>query len=283
MRRVLLTLAALLIAPAAHAQTDPHAGHVMPAPDPAPSSASTPPPPVPADHAADAISDPAEMARSRAMLAYESGGMPASMILIERLEYQAGKGADGYRWEGEGWFGGDIDRFVVKTEGEGIRGGALEKAEAQALYSHALDPWFNLQLGVRHDIRPRPQRSYAVVGVEGLAPYWFEIDAALFLSDKGDVLGRVEASYDQRITGKLILQPLAELNFAAQSVPESGIGSGLSDAELGLRLRYEFAPEFAPYVGVNWERKFGTGARQARAAGESASEPSLVLGVRFWF
>jgi len=281
--RFVLALAALLVAPVAHAQTDPHAGHVMPAPDPAPPTASMPPPPVPADHAADAIYDPADMARSRAMLAHEAGGMAASMILIERLEYQAGKGADGYRWEGEGWFGGDIDRFVVKTEGEGIRGGALEKAEAQALYSHALDPWFNLQLGVRHDIRPRPQRSYAVVGVEGLAPYWFEIDAALFLSDKGDVLGRVEASYDQRITGKLILQPLAELNFAAQSVPESGIGSGLSDAELGLRLRYEFAPEFAPYVGVNWERKFGTGARQARAAGESASETSLVLGVRFWF
>jgi copper resistance protein B len=122
-----------------------------------------------------------------------------------------------------------------------------------------------------------------VAGIEGLAPYWFEVGGALFLSDKGDLLARVEASYDQRITQRLILQPNAELNFAAQDVPELGIGSGLSDIELGLRLRYEFVPEFAPYVGVNWERKTGDSARYAREDGEGVSAASLVAGIQFWF
>jgi copper resistance protein B len=223
------------------------------------------------------------MKNARAMLRYEAGGMPAWMIMAEQLEYRGQNGADGYAWEAEGWYGGDLNRFVFKTEGEGDVGGALESAEFQALYSRALDPWFNLQLGVRHDVRPQPQRTYAVVGVEGLAPYWFEVGAALFLSDKGDLLARMEASYDQRITQRLVLEPNAELNFAAQDVPELGIGSGLSDVELGLRLRYEFAPEFAPYVGVNWERKTGNTARLARDEGEGVSATSLVLGVRFWF
>ena len=136
---------------------------------------------------------------------------------------------------------------------------------------------------MRHDIRPQPQRSYAAIGIEGLAPYWFEVEAQAFLSDRGDAHLRIEGSYDQRITQRLILQPAAELNVAAQDVPELGIGAGLSDVELGLRLRYELAREFAPYVGINWERRVGDSARFARAAGEGASTTSLVMGLRFWF
>ena len=128
-----------------------------------------------------------------------------------------------------------------------------------------------------------PSRTYATVGFEGLAPYWFEVEGALFLSDKGDLLARAEAYYDQRITQRLILQPRAELNFAAQDDRRRGVGSGISDLELGLRLRYELAREFAPYVGVSWDRKLGDTARFARAAGEGASDTSLVAGVRFWF
>ena len=311
MKMILPTLAAALLAagpagaqvshghhdmssmPPAEEAADPHAGHQMPMPQeaedphaghaaPATTPAGTAPP-SPADHPADRYFDPADMERSRAMLRYESGGMPAWMIMIDQLEYRAQKGANGYAWEGEGWYGGDLDRFAFKTEGEGAIGGPLESAEFQGLYSRALDPWFNLQLGVRHDVRPQPQRTYAVIGIEGLAPYWFEVGGALFLSEKGDLLARVEASYDQRITQRLILQPNAELNFAAQDVPELGIGSGLSDIELGLRLRYEFAPEFAPYVGVNWERKTGDSARYARGDGEAVSATSFVAGVRFWF
>lgn len=266
---------------AAPPAADPHAGHGQPAADDGIPKGVAPAPPT--DHAADAYYDPTAMARARAQMLHESGGMGWSQLMLDRLEYRAGKGADGYHWEGEGWIGGDIDRFAVKTEGEGAFGGPLEQAEVQALYRRALDPWFNLEAGVRHDFRPGPERTYAVIGIEGLAPYWFEVGAEAFLSDKGDAHLRLEASYDQRLTQRLILQPAAELNLAAQDVPELGIGSGLSTIELGLRLRYEFAREFAPYIGVNWERKLGDTARFARAEGEGASSTSLVLGVRFWF
>ncbi|WP_242127771.1 copper resistance protein B [Sphingobium sp. Sx8-8] len=260
---------------------DPHAGHGQPAADDGIPKGTAPP--IPADHAAEAFYNPDEMARSRFAMLQESGGMTFSQFMLDRLEYRLGKGMDGYHWEGEGWIGGDINRFAFKTEGEGKIGGPLESAEVQALYSRAIDPWFNLEAGVRHDIRPDPQRTYAVVGIDGLAPYWFEVSAQAFLSNKGDAHLRLEGSYDQRITQRLILQPAAEVNIAAQDVPELGIGSGISNIELGLRLRYEFAREFAPYVGVNWERKLGDTARFARAEGERASVPSLVMGVRFWF
>ena len=267
--------------PAVAPSADPHAGHVMPA-----AAASMPaaaPPPIPTDHAADALYDPAVMARARAAMIRENGGMTFSQLMVDRAEYRAHKGGDRYHWEGEGWIGGDINRLAIKSEGEGAVDGALHRAELQALYSRAIDPWWNLIAGVRHDIRPQPQRSYAAIGIEGLAPYWFEVEAQAFLSDRGDAHLRIEGSYDQRITQRLILQPAAELNVAAQDVPELGIGAGLSDVELGLRLRYELAREFAPYVGINWERRVGDSARFARAAGEGASTTSLVMGLRFWF
>lgn len=269
--------------------TDPHAGHGAPSADPhAAHKASAPipvgdPPPVPTDHAADTFHDPAVMARARAAMIRENGGMTWSRVMLDRLEHRAGKGADGYAWEGEGWIGGDIDRFAVKSEGEGETGGQLEQAEVQALYRRAIGPWFNLEAGIRHDFGPGPQRSYVVVGIDGLAPYWFEVGASAFLSDKGDAHFRLEGSYDQRITQRLILQPAAEVNIAAQAVPELGIGSGFSDIELGLRLRYEIAREFAPYVGVHWERKLGGSADHARAAGDSPSRTSFVVGLRAWF
>lgn len=259
----------------------PHAGHDIPA-----ATAAVPPgaaPPAPQDHAADAFYDPVVMARARDGLTREHGGMTYSRFMLDRLEYRPQKGADGYAWEGEGWIGGDVNRFALKTEGEGKAGGGVEGAEVQALYSRAINPWFNLEAGVRQDFRPQPQRSYAVVGIEGLAPYWFEVGAQAFVSNKGDAHLRLGGSYDQRITQRLILQPAAEVNIAAQDVPDIGVGAGLSDIELGLRLRYEFAREFAPYVGVNWERKLGQTARYARAEGDRASAVNMVMGIRFWF
>jgi copper resistance protein B len=122
-----------------------------------------------------------------------------------------------------------------------------------------------------------------VLGIEGLAPYWFEAEGTLFLSNKGDLLARAEGYYDQRITQDLVLQPRAELNFALQNIPENAIGSGLSTAEIGLRLRYERIREFAPYVGVSWERKLGRTADLARMRGEDTGGAHFVLGVRAWF
>ena len=276
--------------PDAAATADPHAGHDMSGMAGMSGIESTdneigdtPAPAPPTDHAADAVFGAAQMAPSRKMLRHENGGMPAYSIVFNLAEYRVQKGKDAYRWDGEGWFGGDIDRFVVKSEGEGAVRGGVESAEVQGLYSRAIGPWFNLQAGVRHDFKPEPARTYATIGFEGIAPYWFEVEGALFLSDKGDLLGRLEGYYDQRITQHLILQPRVELNFAAQDVPANGIGSGLSDAELGLRLRYEIKREFAPYVGISWERKLGDTARFARAAGDRVEATSLVLGIRVWF
>ena len=271
------------------AAADPHAGHDMSdmaGMDMEPQDSATggaPAPAPPTDHAADALFGADRMASSRTMLRHENGGVPAYSVMFNLAEYRVQRGGDAYRWDGEGWFGGDIDRLVVKSEGEGAIRGGVESAEVQALYSRAIGPWFNLQAGLRQDFSPGPARTYATVGFEGLAPYWFEAEGALFLSDKGDLFGRLEGYYDQRLTQRLVLQPRIELNFAAQDVPANGVGSGLSDAELGLRLRYEIKREFAPYIGVSWERKFGDSARFARAAGDSVGATSLVIGVRAWF
>ena len=152
----------------------------------------------------------------------------------------------------------------------------------QALWSHAIGPWWDLQAGVRQDLAG-PDRTHAVVGVQGLAPYLFEVDAAAFVSNKGDVTARIEGELDQRITQRLILQPRAEIGLSAQDIPELGIGAGVDRIETGLRLRYEFVREFAPYVGIDQEWRLGQSADYARAAGEDPSVTSFVVGVRLWF
>lgn len=289
---------------------DPHAGHDMqgmegmPMPDAPPTPATdtpagqtsatgpsgtdrepgnAPPPPIASDRPADRFYDPAAMAEAQATLLGEHGGMTFHKVLFNLAEYQARRGRDGYRWDASTWFGGDINRLAVKSEGEGSFGEPIDHGEVQALWSHAVDPYWNLQGGIRQDFGKGPDRTYAVLGIEGLAPYWFDLGASAYVSTKGDVLARVEGDIDQRITQKLILQPRLEANFAAQDIPENAIGSGLSNLELGLRLRYELRKEFAPYIGVSWDRKFGDTARYARAAGEHVSSTSFVAGIRFWF
>ena len=235
-------------------------------------------------HAADAIWGREAMEPSRKQLARENGGMTTGMVLIERLEARIATdgGEDGYVWDAQGWYGGDINRFVLKTEGEGTFGGALEDAEIQALYSRAIGPFFDLQAGVRFDPEP-DSRTHIVVGVQGLAPYMFHVDGALFLSDRGDLTARVEAEYDQKITQRLILQPRIEAEFSAQDIPEREIGAGISKVEPGLRLRYEIVREFAPYIGIEYEAKLGETADIARANGEDPDGLKAVIGLRAWF
>lgn len=244
---------------------------------------NAPAPSPPMDHYAERQFPAAEMQRSRDLMMRESGGQPFYQALFNLAEYQARNGRNGYRWDGEAWFGGDINRAWLKSEGEGAFREGVKSAEVQALYSRAIGPYFNLQAGVRHDFQPTPARTYATVGFEGLAPYWFEVEGALFLSTKGDVLGRVEGYYDQRITQRLILQPRVEFNLAAQDVPENRLGSALTDAEVGLRLRYEVRRQFAPYIGVSWEREFGDTRRFSRARGEDTGGFSFAAGIRTWF
>ena len=264
---------------------DQHAGHNM-AGMAAPEPPVGPPPPEALkgpENAADTVYGTAAMQPSRAfLLTKEHGGMTASKLLVDQLETRVRNGRDGYFVNAEGWYGGDIDKVWLKTEIEGDYGRKPDQAEFQALWSHAIDPWFNLQTGVRLDATPRT-RGRLVLGVEGLAPYWIEVNAAAFLSTKGDLTARLEAEHDARITQKLILQPRAQLDFALQDIPQERVGSGLSTLELGARLRYQFVPNFAPYVGIVYERALGRTARFVRNEGESPGGLQFTVGLRTWF
>mgnify|MGYP000044034140 FL=1 len=263
---------------------DPHAGHDMSAGEAETEDVGNVPAPAPpSDHAADAIFGSDVMARSRKELAYEVGGMGYSLVTIDLLEVGFQKGRESYRFEGEAFTGGNINRFDLKFEGEGAFGERIDDLELQALYSRAIAPYWNLQAGVRYDIKPDPSRTYLVAGVEGIAPYWFKVNAAGFVSNKGEFRARLEASYDQRITQSLILQPRIEANIAFQNIRAIGVGSGLTDFEAGLRLRYEIEQEIAPYIGVEWRKQTDATARFSRAAGEDPETFSLVAGIRIWF
>ena len=214
--------------------------------------------------------------------------MTAYKFLIDQLEMTVGGGGEGYSWDAQFWYGGDIDKFWLKTEGEGAFGEEFEGVEIQALWSRAIDPWFDLQAGLRQDIGAGPERTHLVLGVQGLAPYWFEVEGAVFLSTEGEVTARVEAEYDLRLTQELILQPKVEVDFSLQDVPELRLGAGITSAEIGARLRYEFFPRggpavIAPYVGVLYERAFGRTEDFRVAEGEDSEGVKLVVGVRTWF
>ncbi len=267
---------------------DPHAGHDM-APMPGMAAPEPPlgPPPAAAfkgpQNAADTVWGGAAMDPSRTfLLTREHGAMRVAKLLIDQAETRIRNGRDGYFVNAEGWYGGDIDKLWLKTEIEGAYGSKPGQAEVQALWSHAIDPWFNLQTGVRIDTEPRTTGRLAV-GVEGLAPYWIEVDGAAFLSTRGDLTARFEAKHDLRITQKLLLQPRGQLDFALHDIPEERVGSGLSKVELGARLRYQITPNFAPYIGIVYERAIGHTARFVRAAGDDPGGLEFAVGVRTWF
>ncbi|MCL9998479.1 MAG: copper resistance protein B [Erythrobacter sp.] len=282
-----------LLAASPLAAQDPHAGHDMGDMDkPAsPASASpgptmeTPPPAAAGSgppRAADAIWGADAMAASREDLRRTHGDFPVFWFQGDRLEAQVRQGEDLYLWDIQGYYGGPTERLWFKSEGEGEFGSSPEDAEVQALYAKAFAPFWDVQAGIRHDIAG-PDTTHAVIGVQGLAPYMFEVDAALFVSQRGDLTARIEAEIDQRITQRLILQPRIEANLAAQDIPLLGIGAGLDQIEIGARLRYEVAREFAPYIGFAQAWRTGNGADFARARGEDPSATSLIAGIRFWF
>ena len=211
------------------------------------------------------------------------GGMSNLYLEGERLEFRSGEGDPHLLWDAQAWSGGDINKVWIKTEGEfEFAPDTFSEAELQTLYSRAVTPFFDAQLGVRHDLSPDPSRTFAVIGFQGLAPYRFEIDSALFISGRGEVSARVETEYELLLTQRLILQPRSEFNFAAQSASRVGKGSGLSSLDLGLRLRYEVKREIAPYIGLAWSRDVGETADFTRREGEAASDLSVVAGLRFW-
>ncbi len=198
----------------------------------------------------------------------------------ERVEYVEAE--EHLLWDLQGRYGGDYHRFWWKTEGA-LDDGSTEDAELQLLYSRAWTAYFDLQVGVRYEDFESGDRVSLVAGTQGMAPYKFEVDAAAFLSEDGDLSVRAEFERDLFLSNQLILQPRAELQVAFSDVPEIGVGSGLSELSLGLRLRYEYSRRFAPYVGVEWEGAFGDTADLLEAAGEDTDVLSAVLGVRFMF
>ena len=175
----------------------------------------------------------------------------------------------------------DRNRLWFRTEGE-VAGGTFEQAQTNLLYGRSVSRWWDVTAGVRLDTLPDTPRTAVAVGVQGLAPYWFEVEASAYVEFSGRTHVRVETEYDLLLTNRLVLQPLVEFEIYGRADPERGIDSGLSTGELGLRLRYEFRREFAPYIGVVWKRKFFGTADYAEAASERTSGIRFAAGVRVW-
>lgn len=210
------------------------------------------------------------------------------MLLVDQLEARLNDSEDLLRWDIEGWYGGDFNRFWFKTEGDqSIQGPSAGYAEFQGYYGRLIAPFWDAQIGVRYDQLWEPgndpSRFFAAIGLEGLSPYEYEVTPTLFISEDGDFSARLTATKELLITQRLIAQGRFETEIAAQSVPKFGVGEGFNYVELGLRLRYEIRREFAPYIGVNWERQLGETANLSRQAGEDADVLSFVAGVRLWF
>lgn len=201
-------------------------------------------------------------------------------VEAERLEYR--DDASATLWDLQGWYGSDLHKLWIKTEGHASDGN-VEDAELQVLYSRAWTAFFDLQFGLRVSEIDDGDIVSAVAGLQGMAPYRVEVDAALFVSEDGDVSIRTEFERDIFLTERLILQPRAEIDIALQDIPELGVGSGLSELSLGLRLRYEVTRKFAPYLGIEHERSFGDTADLLEAAGQDPEETTLLAGLRFWF
>jgi copper resistance protein B len=202
-------------------------------------------------------------------------------VLFDQFEVQAGDGPGGFSWDTKGWVGQDRNRLWFRTEGDRADG-RFEQAQTHLLYGRAISRWWDVTAGLRQDTVPGTPRTAVALGLQGLAPYWFEVEASVYVEVSGRTHVRIETEYDLLLTNRLVLQPLLEFEIYGRADPERRIDAGLSTGELGLRLRYELRREFAPYVGVVWNRKFFGTADYASADGERTSGARLAVGVRFW-
>jgi copper resistance protein B len=205
-------------------------------------------------------------------------------ILLDQFEDRENGSGNELRWDGEGWIGTDTNKLWLKSEGY-VNNGAVSDGDQEALYDRPIPHlrYFDAQVGVRADLDSDPGRVWAAVGAEGLAPSFFEIAPTLYVRDGGHVAGRVTVSYDLLLTQRWIVQPEAELNFYSKDDPARRIGSGLSDLDARVRLRYEVSRKFAPYVGFAYDGKYGGTASYSRQAGETATDRRIVFGLRFWY
>ncbi|MFK8328436.1 copper resistance protein B [Pseudomonas sp. BJa5] len=205
-----------------------------------------------------------------------------SFFLLDQLEYQDADEGSTLAWDASGWIGGDINRLWIRSEGERTNG-VTEDAELQLLYGRSISPWWDVVAGVRQDFKPESPQTWAAFGVQGMALYEFEAEATAFIGENGQTAARLEGEYDILLTNRLILQPTAEANFYGKNDPGRGVGSGLANTEVGLRLRYELVRQFAPYIGVTWSRSYGNTADLIRDDDGDVDEARFVAGIRMWF
>jgi len=203
-------------------------------------------------------------------------------VLFDQLEWQRVETEGGLTWDAAGWVGRDRDRLWFRTEGQAEYVG-LAVAEVHLFYGRAVARWWDVVVGLRQDFRPGPAQSWLAVGIQGLAPYWFDVEATAYLGAGGQTAARLEAEYELLFTNRLALQPMVELNLYGKTNAERGIGAGISSFDAGVRLRYELRREFAPYLGLTWHGSFGETAGFAEAAGETTSGRRFVAGLRLWF
>ena len=204
------------------------------------------------------------------------------MLQFDRLELRDGHHGSGLAWEGSAWIGTDWNRVWLRSEGERLDG-RTEAADLEVLYGRPVARWWDAVVGLKHDVAPGDARTWLALGVMGLAPQWFEVEATAYLGESGDLAASIAVEYEILLSNRLVLQPQLEATLYAQDDAPRGIGSGLATAGLGLRLRYEIDRRFAPYVGLVRERAFGNTAALRRAAGETTGDTQLTAGIRFWF
>ncbi len=266
----------------AHAQQDhsrhgldAHAGHTAKTPVSPQTDAQTPRTPIPP------ITDADREAAKPPAHGHHDHDRAVGKVLFDRLEAWNTHGG-GEAWEAQAWFGTDVHKLWLRSEGEREKG-RTGAADLEVMYGRPIAPWWDLVVGLRQETRPGPSRTSAALGVMGVAPYKFEVEATAYLDEEGRLSASAEAEYELLLTNRLILQPLIEAEWHARDDRERGIGSGLNKLEAGLRLRYELDRRFAPYVGVVHERHFGRTADLLRDEGEDTRETKVVVGVRFWF
>jgi len=203
------------------------------------------------------------------------------LVRLNRLETWDGRDGSVQAWSGDAWLGGDIHRLRLLSEGE-RSAGRIQSADISALYSRSVTPWWDWVAGIKHDFESKT-RTWGAVGIQGLAPYFFEVSAMLYADDNGQTQFKLETEYELLLTNRLILQPMAELTASLKNEPDAGIGSGFGRLDTGLRLRYEITRQFAPYLGLVHERSFGNSTQATLGSGGHPRDTRIVAGVRVWF
>ena len=279
-----VVIAGLLLATSApaFAQADSHAGHQdQPKPNPPATEPAQKPPELPPF--IPPVTDEARKAAFPDVEGHAVHGRALDyFVLFDQLEWRAAEAANGVSIDSRGWIGRDRDRLWFRAEGDG-EGEDVDEAQTHVLYGRQFARYWDLVGGIRQDFSPGPAQTWAAFGVQGLAPYWFDIEATGYVGASGRTHARFEVEYELLFTNRLVLQPLFEAELFGKSDPERGVGAGLSTTDLGFRLRYEIRREFAPYLGITWSNKWGKTADFAAAAGEDTGGARFVTGLRLWF